>query len=991
MPMDKFQTTKKRARVVNSTVVHCSRATFAVNATVLGERMQCLVDTGADVSVLPAHFRRHAFPFDITLMAANGTRIPAHGCISTTVSIPHLRRDFSAKFIVADVSEPILGAEFFDQHQLLVDVHNRRLWDSLTSFHANLTRCNTTTPKVSILSQPNAELLELLVKHAAVFDIQANRPTPDITFCIDNTTVPKPARPYRLSPDKVQAAKREIEREISLGRMQRSQSQYASPFFPVRKPDGSWRFVADYTKLNEVTTKDNYIPPRIDDLLSRIPRGCTFSKLDLQKAFFLIPVNKDDQPKTAVTTPFGLYEYSVMPMGLKNASQTLQRYIDTVLASSTNTIAYCDDILLFTTPEHHLSELDALLHKLHKAGLVVNRQKSCFLAESVKFLGHHLTSTGYLPSDEKIVGLRSFAVPTTIKQLKRFLGMINFYRRFIPHASALQLPLTSLTHKGVPFVWTTTCQEAFDALIQEACNAVQLTYLNIDDRYVLTTDASASAVGATLTSQNGPVGFFSAKLNAAEQNYSTYDRELTAVFKAVKHFEWLLFGTEFTLRVDHKPLLHMFSHASNCDRRRRQLEYLSTYSLATEYLPGRENIAADALSRDKIVDVIEFSTSVFNTSPEHLRELQENDATLSSIPSEANNRQGTVWRDQQNRIVVPQPLRKDIISSVHNLSHPGVRSTLKQIQLSYTWPKMRKDVSTYVQSCASCQSSKITKHTKPPFKHYGSHEKFAAIHLDYVGPLPSIRGKTYLLTIFDRRTRWFFAHPTAHATSEAAVDGLVRWISNFGVPEIMITDRGTHFESKLFHLAAERLGIEKRRVAAYHPSANGAVERQHRRLKEALRARSANASKTWLSDLPLVLLGLNNSVAEDTNCSAAQTVFNRQLNIPNCIFQGEYDIANACPPKRDFTRNYSHVPKELQTCEYVWLRRPTLTSSLHRPYVGPYKVLHRNFTNHTMTLVINHKEEVVTMERVKPTWNTLASISTHAPPLVTKSVRFSDI
>ena len=159
-------------------------------------------------------------------------------------------------------------------------------------------------------------ILDVLKDNEAVFDIKSNHPKPPIEFTMETTSVPKPARSYRLSPDKVKAAKREIESEMKLGRMTRSSSTYASPFFPVKKPDGSWRFVADYTALNSVTVKDNYIPPRIDDLLSRIPANCTFSKLDLQKAFFQIPIRKEDQPKTAVITPFGLYEYTVMPMGL---------------------------------------------------------------------------------------------------------------------------------------------------------------------------------------------------------------------------------------------------------------------------------------------------------------------------------------------------------------------------------------------------------------------------------------------------------------------------------------------------------------------------------------------------------------------------------------------------------------------------------------------------------------------------------------------------
>ena len=995
--MDLTQSKKRQRVATQSTADHYSGASFAVNATVLGETMHFLIDTGADVSVLPARFKGKSFPFEITLVSASNAHIPTHGCIATTISIPHLRRNFTARFIVADVKGPILGADFFSEHGLLVDVFNRRLLDSKTNISANLVNVSTSTLALSVVAKPNAELLDLLARHSSVFDIKAPRPTPKVTFHIDNSVIPKPARPYRLSPDKVEAARQEIRREISLGRMQRSESQYASPFFPVKKPDGSWRFVADYTKLNAVTTKDNYSPPRIDDLLSRIPHNCIFSKLDLQKAFFLIPTRVEDRPKTAITTPFGLFEYTVMPMGLKNASQTLQRYIDTTLADSDNTIAYCDDILLFSPRETHLEELDNLLQRLHSAGLVVNRQKSVFMTENVDFLGHHLTSSGFSPPQAKLQGLINYSPPKTLKQLRRFLGVVNFYRKFIPHSSELQLPLTALTHKGTTFVWTEDCQRAFEQLIAEAAKATELTYLSINDRYILASDASGSAVGAALTSQKGPIGFFSAQLNTAERNYSTYDRELTAIFKAVQHFEWLLFGNDFTLRVDHKPLLHMFSHVSSCERRRRQIAYLSTFSFTIEYIPGRENIVADALSRDKILDTIELTAPLNNLSASELRRLQDEDDSLRSIPSDVKSSDSGVWRDSLGRIYVPHSYRQALIKSVHALSHPGILATTRQIQVQYVWPGMRQEVSSYVRGCIGCQSSKVTRHTRPPFKSFGNHAKFSTVHIDFVGPLPSIGNKRFLVTLFDRGSRWFDAHPCAHATAESAVNALLKWVSHFGVPEIIISDRGTHFEAALFKMITEKLGIEKRRVTAYHPIANGAVERQHRRLKQALKARSDNARKTWLKDLPLVLLGLNTAISDDVHLSAAQIVYGRQLAIPNCIFDQNFDLSEYSLPERRFSRSSTFVPRELKTCKYIWLQRGIPASNMQRPYVGPYKVLDRSFEKHTIRIFVNNKLETVAMERVKPAFNISdcnalskqTSSTTHTPNPTHKTVTFT--
>ena len=582
------------------------------------------------------------------------------------------------------------------------------------------------------------------------------------------------------------------------------------------------------------------------------------------------------------------------------------------------------------------------------------------------FLGHHLTSLGCRPSQAKVQGLKQYAAPKNLRQLRRFLGMINFHRKFIPRAAEIQQPLTALTCKNVAFVWTDACQHAFDTLIRLVEEAVELVYPSANDQYTLTTDASGTAIGAILSSQHGPLGFFSRQLKGAELNYSAYDKELLAVYRAVQHFEWLLFGREFTLRTDHKPLLHMFSKSSTVERRRRHIEYLSTFSFHIEHIAGRDNVVADALSRDKSLDTIALETPLSSLSSADIRLKQEQDATLRSIPHNLKTVDSGAWRDHEGRLLVPLEYREQLISSTHSLSHSGVSSTLQQLQLHYVWPRMRKEVSLYVRDCVGCQSSKITRHTRPPFKSYGHHDKFAAIHIDFVGPLPPISNKRYLVTIYDRGSGWFESYPCTHATADSACNALLLWVARFGVPEIIVSDRGTHFESQLFKSLTTKLGITKRRVTAYHPSANGAVERQHRRLKEAIKARSLHAKSTWLRDLPLVMLGLNNSISQEFNSSAAQRVYGRQLAVPNCIFNQQYDLADNALPERSFTRSASFVPDGLRTCTHVWLRRGGLISNLQRPYLGPYKICTRNFSNHTLDIYVGSKVETVSMERIKP-------------------------
>ena len=225
-----------------------------------------------------------------------------------------------------------------------------------------------------------------------------------------------------------------------------------------------------------------------------------------------------------------------------------------------------------------------------------------------------------------------------------------------------------------------------------------------------------------------------------------------------------------------------------------------------------------------------------------------------------------------------------------------------------------------------------------------------------------------MVTIFDRGSRWFSAYPTSAATADAAVSALELWIAQHGVPEILISDRGSHFESSVFRELMQKAGIEKRRTTAYHPQANGAVERQHRRLKEALKAKCADCNRQWLKNLPWVLLGLRNSISDDTNLSAAQRVYGHQLNIPGCVFETDLLIPHSSVPNREFVRESSHVPKDLSSCEYVWLRKPSLGSTLSRPYMGPFQVLSRNFDKNIIELNIKGRKETVNIERVKPAY-----------------------
>lgn len=330
-----------------------------------------------------------------------------------------------------------------------------------------------------------------------------------------------------------------------------------------------------------------------------------FSKLDTFKGYFQIPVRQCDVSKTAVTTPFGLFEFLWMPFGLRNAGATFQRLMDNLFESLHFTFVYMDDILVFSgTLEEHMRHLRLVFQTIQKAGLQVNPEKCSLGVSSINFLGHTITADGIAPDSTKLKAIQSFPPPSNIKEVQRFLGLSNYYRHFVPGASHLMAPLSDSTRLSPKhWTWSTPLNTAFEEIKAALTQAVMLAHQDVTAELSLSTDASDRAVGAVLEQCiEGfwqPLGFFSQKLTPTETHYATIDRELLAAFLVVKHFRHLLEGRNFTLYSDHKPL--SFAFLKNTDplsaRQQPQLSFLSEFNVTMLHISGKTNQVADAMSR----------------------------------------------------------------------------------------------------------------------------------------------------------------------------------------------------------------------------------------------------------------------------------------------------------------------------------------------------------------------------------------------------------
>jgi cleavage and polyadenylation specificity factor subunit 1 len=750
---------------------------------------------------------------------------------------------------------------------------------------------------------------------------------------------------------------------LQQGIIQASESSYASPLVLVAKKDGNIRPCVDYRRLNAQTSPDSYPLPRIDDILSQV-HGQWFSTMDLKNGYYQIPVAPEDVPKTAVTTPFGLFEYVRMPFGLRNAAPTFQRFLDFILRGLSGVFVYIDDILVVTdTLSAHLSRLEDVFMRLSAAGLRINASKSHWCLKEVQYLGYQLTPTGYAPASSRITAITNFPPPTSEQQLRRVLGMLNFYRSHMPNYAIKAAPLYALLNGD--FAWSNALDQCLELLKGDLVQATNLRPPQHDKPFTIYTDASNIAVGASIMQDNAPVAFYSASLSPTEQRYSAFDKEALAIVKAVKAYRHWLLGNTVHVHTDHRPLLSFLSMKNPSARQANWSTYLSEYDIQVHHISGVKNTAADCLSRPpeggRPPDLANVASvkATYDQSHPWYRTLK----SFSPPPVSAPLRQiEGLWFEcsqKRPRLFVPEDLRRTAFDSVHSTCHPGAKRSASLVAERFFWPNMRKDAKTWADSCLTCQASKVTRHQQHPTWTISAEERFKTVHIDIVGPLPtSSLGHSYVLTMVDKFSRWPEAVPINNISAESCAETfLATWVARFGVPQTIVSDQGRQFESALFNALLNRLGIRHVRTTPYHPQSNGSVERFHRTLKNSLRCVVGDHPQEWERFLPVVLLGLRTSVCAATEVPPCKLILGSELALPADFLLPSSLSSSSLPSRAEFSSRLdrqleyfqrlalSHQPRESRppvqaAPAWIWLRKDeACLPSLSRPYRGPFKVI----------------------------------------------------
>lgn len=400
--------------------------------------------------------------------------------------------------------------------------------------------------------------------------------------------------------------KQEIEKMEKAGIIEPSNSPWASPVVLVRKKDGTVRFCVDYRKLNDVTEKDAYPLPRIEDNLDSLQGASWFSTLDLASGYWQVEMSEKDKSKTAFCTKYGLYQFNVMPFGLCNAPGTFERLMETVLRGMQweRAVLYLDDIIIFSKDiPQHLERIEEVLQRLKDANLTLKPSKCHFFKKQVEFLGHVVSQEGVQTDPKKIKDVKEWPIPRRVKDVRSFLGLTGYYRRFIKDYGSIAKPLHELTEKTTPFVWSKERQQAFHQLKSALTSAPILGYPSAEegDEFILDTDASNCHIGAVLSQRQGTtervIAYGSKVLSRQERNYCVTRRELLAVVHFVVHFRHYLLGRRFTLRSDHGALTWLFKFKQPEGQVARWLEQLSEFNFTIIHRPGRIHSNCDGLSR----------------------------------------------------------------------------------------------------------------------------------------------------------------------------------------------------------------------------------------------------------------------------------------------------------------------------------------------------------------------------------------------------------
>ena len=751
------------------------------------------------------------------------------------------------------------------------------------------------------------KLKNLLREYIDIFATNAKKPpiTRKVKHKIDTgNSQPIKQRQYRLSEKEKEIVEKEVKEMKKNEIIRPSKSPWAAPVVLVEKKDGSIRFCIDYRKLNQVTKKDVYPLPRIDETIDTMGQMEVYSTMDLASGYWQIEIEEEDKEKTAFICHLGLFEFNIMPFGLCNAPSTFQRMMDEVLEGTDWSVGkdYIDDIIVGSkSMERHLEDLKNVFQKLREAKLTAKLSKCKFAEQELLYLGHMISKDTIKPNPSKVAIVKNMQPPTDVAGLRRFLGMTSYYRRFIEGFAKIAYPLHQLLRKGKIYKWSADCQNAFETLKSKLTTEPVIIYPDFTQPMILETDASLKGLGAILGQERDGkmrvIAYASRGLSKAEKNYAATELECLAMVWAVGYFRPYLHGRKFKVVTDHNPLKWLMEVRTQNQRLARWALKMQGFDMEVEYRAGRKHKDVDMLSR---LDISESNTDNVtmliyqDEKHEKMKQLQEMDEYCNQIKEalvkgdpqinqEFNQQDGLLYR--KDKLVVPKTMQAEIISNNHNsitAGHLGRKRTYQKIQQRYYWPRMYMDVKEWTTLCIDCNmfkrgnaKAKIETHA------ITTSQPFEIVAMDFIGPLPtSSEGNRHILVITDHFTKWVEAWAVKSANATTVAQLLMEFITRHGAPQHILSDRGTPFMNEMIEEVQKMLDINRIQVSAYRPQTHGIVERFNKTLVGMMSMYVSTHQKEWAELLPYMLFAYRTSVHESTNKTPFAMIYGREARLP---------------------------------------------------------------------------------------------------------------
>ena len=632
-------------------------------------------------------------------------------------------------------------------------------------------------------------------------------------------------------------------------------SVWAAPSFIVPKKTGDVRVVTDFRELNKWIIRKPYPLPRILDILQKMERFKYATAIDLRKGYYHIPLDKPTQRLCTTVLPWGKYSYERLPMGIATSPDIFQKAMNDIFGDLPYVLVYLDDILILSNEEDdfqtHLQKIQTVFARLHNMGMKVNLLKTEFFKDELEYLGYLLTPHGIKPLPKKVEAISRILPPKTKRQLRRFLGMVNYYRDMWIRRSHTLAPLSKLVSQKAKWKWGEEEQEAFEDAKRMIKKETMLAYPKFGEQFHIYADASDTQLGGVIMQNNKPLAFYTRKLNPAQQRYSTGEQELLSIVETLKSFENILMGQKLVVHTDHLNLLYRKLASGRLIRWRMILE---EYGPKFEHIEGKKNVVADALSRldmiPKQYDVIaedkkttqlsylsqeDILEEVFPMSPKEIKSHQEKDKQLLKYLQQDETYtitkvEGTELIHYKGKIYIPSTLKQRVIYWFHTyLVHPGSTRMLKTMQATMYWHGMRKDVDNYIKTCHICQTTKKQRKKYghlPPKK--AEVTPWKRVNVDLIGPYTiKTKRKEYSLramTMIDPATSWFeIARITSKSSNEAQRVFDTTWLARYPRPKEIGFDNGSEFKH-LFKELCHNMGIKEKPTTEYNLQANSVLE-----------------------------------------------------------------------------------------------------------------------------------------------------------------------